>query len=87
VNFLAFAAACALVSVYGFLQGAFPFGVVEAIWSAVAVYRWRKALSGLIHRTMRYHGKGNFCWRPSVARPVNHPSRFSICTDWHRDIY
>ena len=39
---LAFAAACALASVYGFLQGAWPFGVVEAIWSAVAVYRWRK---------------------------------------------
>ena len=32
---LAFAAACALASVYGFLQGAWPFGVVEAIWSAV----------------------------------------------------
>jgi hypothetical protein len=38
---LAFAAACALGSVYGFLQGAWPFGVVEAIWSAVAVRRWR----------------------------------------------
>ena len=37
---LAFAAACALGSVYGFLQGAWPFGVVEAIWSAVAVRRW-----------------------------------------------
>jgi hypothetical protein len=38
---LAFAGACALASVYGFLQGAWPFGVVEAIWSAVAVHRWR----------------------------------------------
>jgi hypothetical protein len=37
---LAFAVACALGSVYGFLQGAWPFGVVEAIWSAVAVRRW-----------------------------------------------
>jgi hypothetical protein len=37
---LAFAAACALASVYGFLQGAWPFGVVEAIWAAVAVRRW-----------------------------------------------
>jgi hypothetical protein len=37
---LAFAAACALGSVYGFLQGAWPFGVVEAIWAAVAVRRW-----------------------------------------------
>ena len=38
---LAFAGACALASLYGFLQGAWPFGVVEAIWSAVAVHRWR----------------------------------------------
>jgi hypothetical protein len=37
---LAFAAACVLGSIYGFLQGAWPFGVVEAIWSAVAVRRW-----------------------------------------------
>ena len=40
---LAFAIACALGSVYGFLQGAWPFGVVEAIWSAVAVHRWHRA--------------------------------------------
>ena len=37
---LAFAAACALGSVYGFLQGAWPFGLVEAIWALVAVRRW-----------------------------------------------
>lgn len=40
---LAFAGACALGSVYAFLQGAWPFGVVEAIWSLVAVRRWRRA--------------------------------------------
>jgi hypothetical protein len=40
---LAFAGACALGSAYGFLQGAWPFGVVEAIWSLVAVRRWRRA--------------------------------------------
>jgi hypothetical protein len=39
---LAFAAACALGSFYGFLQGAWPFGVIEAIWAGVAVYRWRQ---------------------------------------------
>jgi hypothetical protein len=37
---LAFAAACALGSAYGFLQGAWPFGLVEAIWAGVAVRRW-----------------------------------------------
>jgi len=38
---LAFAGSCALASLYGFLQGAWPFGVVEAIWAGVAVWRWR----------------------------------------------
>ena len=38
---LAFAGACALGSIYGFLQGAWPFGVIEAIWAGVAVWRWR----------------------------------------------
>ena len=37
---LAFAGACALGSAYGFLQGAWPFGVVEAIWTLVALRRW-----------------------------------------------
>lgn len=40
---LAFAAACALGSACGFLQGAWPFGVVEAIWAGVAVRRWARA--------------------------------------------
>ncbi|MBZ0161920.1 MAG: hypothetical protein K8H74_04330 [Notoacmeibacter sp.] len=39
---LAFAGACLLASIYGFLQGAWPFGVVEAIWAMVAVQRWRQ---------------------------------------------
>lgn len=42
---LAFAAACALGSIYGFLQGAWPFGLVEAIWAGVALRKW------LIRRT------------------------------------
>ena len=37
---LAFAGSCALGSAYGFLQGAWPFGLVEAIWSLVALRRW-----------------------------------------------
>ncbi|MGO9401583.1 MAG: hypothetical protein ACLP19_27635 [Xanthobacteraceae bacterium] len=37
---LAFAGACLLGSVYGFLQGAWPFGVVEGIWAAVAFRKW-----------------------------------------------
>jgi hypothetical protein len=37
---LLFAVSCVLGSAYGFLQGAWPFGLVEAIWSAVALRRW-----------------------------------------------
>lgn len=43
---LAFAGACGLGSVYGFLQGAWPFGVVEAVWAAVALRKWRRRLTG-----------------------------------------
>jgi hypothetical protein len=39
---LAFAGACMLGSAYGFLQGAWPFGLVEAVWSVVAIRRWAK---------------------------------------------
>jgi presenilin-like A22 family membrane protease len=42
---LAFALACGLGSVYGFLQGAWPFGIVEAIWAVVALRRWRAAVN------------------------------------------
>lgn len=40
---LAFAGACALGSAYGFLQGAWPFGLIEAIWALVALRRWLQA--------------------------------------------
>lgn len=39
---LGFAAACVLGSAYGFLQGAWPFGLVEAVWAVVAFARWLK---------------------------------------------
>jgi hypothetical protein len=37
---LGFAGACVLGSVYGFLQRAWPFGIVEGVWSVVAFRRW-----------------------------------------------
>ena len=37
---LAFAVACCLASAYGFLQGAWPFGIVEGVWAIVALRRW-----------------------------------------------
>ncbi len=37
---LAFSASCVMASAYGFLQGAWPFGFVEAVWSIVALRRW-----------------------------------------------
>lgn len=44
---LAFAGACVLASIYGFMQGAWPFGLVEAVWAAIAVRRWHSRASGL----------------------------------------
>ena len=46
---MAFAVSCALGSVYGFLQGAWPFGLVEAIWTLVAVRRWYLATHRVPH--------------------------------------
>jgi hypothetical protein len=40
---LAFAAGCALSSAYGFLSGAWPFGVVEAVWAVIALRRFLTA--------------------------------------------
>jgi hypothetical protein len=37
---LVFAGACVLGSAYGFLQGAWPFGLVEAVWALIAVNKW-----------------------------------------------
>lgn len=42
---LAFAASCVLASAYGFLQGAWPFGLMEAVWCLVATRRWWRARS------------------------------------------
>jgi hypothetical protein len=41
---LAFAVACAASAVYGVAAGAWPFGVVESVWSLVAWLRWRRRL-------------------------------------------
>jgi len=42
---LGFAAACALGSIYGFLQGAWPFGLVEAVWTVIALFRYRERVA------------------------------------------
>ncbi|RYG27810.1 hypothetical protein EON81_29565 [bacterium] len=46
---LGFAFACWLGSAYGFLQGAWPFGVAEGVWGFVALNRWRKARARARH--------------------------------------
>jgi hypothetical protein len=51
---LAFAFGCALSSVYGFLAGTWPFGVVEAIWALVALRRYeRRTGAGFTTRLSR----------------------------------
>jgi hypothetical protein len=42
---LAFGMSCVLGSIYGFLQGAWPFGLAEAVWSVVAARRWWRGRS------------------------------------------
>jgi hypothetical protein len=42
---MAFACGCALSSVYGFLAGTWPFGVVEAIWAVIALRRFAQQRS------------------------------------------
>ncbi len=42
---LGFAAACAAASVYGWLAGTWPFGVVEAIWALVALRKYRSLVA------------------------------------------
>lgn len=37
----AFAAGCLLSSAYGFWSGAWPFGVAEIVWSAIALRRFQ----------------------------------------------
>ncbi len=39
---LGFAGSCVLGSLYGFLQGAWPFGLVEGVWALVAFRKWMK---------------------------------------------
>ena len=41
VFIILFSLGCVLSSVYGFASGAWPFGVVEIIWSFVAIRRWQ----------------------------------------------
>ena len=48
---LAFAGACILGSVYGFLQGAWPFGVVEAVWAP-----WLLRTDGIFIGRINYNG-------------------------------
>jgi hypothetical protein len=38
---LLFALGCVLSSIYGFASGAWPFGVVEGLWTVIALRRWR----------------------------------------------
>ncbi len=34
---------CMATSVYGFLAGTWPFGVIEAVWAAVAIRKYIRA--------------------------------------------
>lgn len=65
---LGFAVGCVLGSVYGFLQGAWPFGVVEAIWTVVALRRWHDA------RVRNIHADDTELTNPTHDSTEDHPS-------------
>lgn len=50
---LAFAVGCALSSAYGFLAGTWPFGIVEAIWSLIALRRYRGSRREALRQVVR----------------------------------
>ena len=60
---LAFAFSCLASSLYGFLQGAWPFGLVELIWCAVAAQRW-----------VRLRGNGRTAGQQGRGEPGRGPS-------------
>ncbi len=47
----AFAVACGASSVYGWLAGTWPFGVVEGVWAIIAFRKWWRLRRGAITRT------------------------------------
>ena len=55
---LAFAGSCVLSAIYGFLQGALPFGLVEAVWSVVALRRWWLAMNSKWRREEAIYSGG-----------------------------
>ncbi len=65
---LAFAGSCVLSSVYGFLQGAWPFGVIEGIWSLVAVRRWRLERTHWKAQVVRENGNAHDCEQSAARR-------------------
>ncbi len=78
---LAFALGCALSSAYGFLSGAWPFGVVEAVWAVIAVRRFlsRSATGSRPHSPAR---STQMIWRSAVSHTR------SVAAHWARgDVY
>jgi hypothetical protein len=49
---LAFAGSCVLAAVYAYLQGAWPFALVESVWSVVALQKWWSARGGAGARSL-----------------------------------
>lgn len=43
---LGFTVGCLMSSAYGFLSGAWPFGVVEGIWAVIALRRYLRSEAG-----------------------------------------
>jgi hypothetical protein len=79
---LAFGVGCLLSSSYGFLSGAWPFGVVEAIWAVIAVIRFARTPSGpRVDRAPSHHidasGTGPPAGRDGIGLPNGEPGASS----------
>ncbi|HEY4383038.1 MAG TPA: hypothetical protein VGN34_00995 [Ktedonobacteraceae bacterium] len=85
---LVFAFACAASSVYGWLSGTWPFGVVEGIWALKASGHWLLFDAGGVyaHRFQQLlHGTLRKCpWHPNHDAPVPHRSLDPPITGWFR---
>jgi hypothetical protein len=80
---LLFAVSCTLEPAYGFLQGAWPFGLVEAVWSAVALRRCFRRACPFCERTL--YSARTPCVCPVSCRCSARACR-RICTDEAQNI-
>eukprot|EP01037_Dinobryon_pediforme_P022424 gene22424-23578_t len=82
---LGFAGACVLGSIYGFLQGAWPFGGVEAIWSLIALRRWWRLRRGAATSLLVDVKKGIHPDYHTITVQMTDGTQFQTRTTWGKE--